>query len=477
MSNHTNDRASAVVKQFRQAEKWLWSLITDPTGERYFQKKSMQTRLEEFGEQIARMEDFLDSIGNPEAQYPSIHVAGTSGKGSVVNMLAEMLSRQGLRVGYHVSPYLQVCNEKLIVDRCLIRPSEFVSLVEEFRVCYHDWQKSNRKFGALKYGEAWVALTFMWMARQQVDWAVIETGLGGRYDPTNVVPATLAVITNVDYDHTEVLGETLPEIAAHKAGIIKPDGLAITAETKPGALAVIKAEAAEKGARLYCLGDDFSYQISEDENGLNLTVSGVNHQYRDLRIAMKGVFQQHNAALAVAALDLLAGEGLVALEEKAVREGLASVHYAGRLEVVQEHPLVILDGAHNRNKAEALVESLQKLYPDRKMTIVLGTLSIKDFGGIIQALRPLASSWIATEPKVFGKPSTVPEQLAQVIQAVDPHTRVSLAKDVTKAIEQALSQAGEDEIILVTGSLYMIGDARAYWYPTETLLAELEQQP
>ena len=245
----------------------------------------------------------------PEKQYHSIHVAGTSGKGSVVNMLAEILSTTGQRVGYHVSPYLQVCNEKLIVDRQLIPPSKFVSLVEELRGFYQQWKSAGGKYQTIKYGEAWVALTLMWMAKQQVDWAVIETGLGGRYDPTNVVPAKLAVITNVDYDHTEVLGESLPEIATHKAGIIKPGGLAITAETKAEVLEVIKQEAAEKNARLYCLGEDFCYQITDENGAHTLKVEGVNHTYRGLRVAMKGKFQLNNAALAVASLDLLTEDG------------------------------------------------------------------------------------------------------------------------------------------------------------------------
>jgi dihydrofolate synthase/folylpolyglutamate synthase len=475
MADHIQDPILSTIQQYREAEKWLWSLITDPTGERYFQEKSMETRMVEFREQIERMQAFLDATGSPEKQYPSIHVAGTSGKGSVVSMLAEILSTAGQRVGFHVSPYLQVCNEKLIVDRRLISPLEFVSLVEDFRQKYLVWQASNGKYPALKYGEAWVALTFMWMAHEQVDWAVIETGLGGRYDPTNVVPARLAVITNVDYDHTEVLGESLPEIAAHKAGIIKPGGLAITFETKPEVLAVIKAEAAEKGARLYCLDEDFRYTIEEDENGKRLTVDGVYHQYSDLRIAMKGDFQLDNAALSVASLDLLAGESAFELPEAAVRQGLLNVRYGGRLELVQERPLVILDGAHNHHKAVTLVKSLKALFPGKKMTVVLGTLSIKDFSGIIQALLPVTGRWIATQPKVFGKPSAAPEQLAQVIQEVAPSAQVALAEDVTEGIKIALQDAGEDEIILVTGSLYMIGDARDYWFPTEELLHALEQ--
>lgn len=474
MTENNKETVAAAIKQFREAEKWLWSLITDPKGERYFQEKSMDTRMQEFVEQITRMQGFLDAIGNPEKQYPSIHVAGTSGKGSVVSMLAEILSTAGFRVGYHVSPYLQVCNEKLIIDRQLISPSDFVRLVEDFRSLYHGWQSSNTTYQALKYGEAWVALTFMWMARQKVDWAVIETGLGGRYDPTNVLPAKLAVITNIDYDHTEVLGEKLTEIAYHKAGIIKPHCLAITAETDPKALTVIKTEALIKEARLYCLGQDFNYKIENLDGRSTLTVDGINNQYSGLRVAMKGDFQLRNAALAVASLDLLAGEYGFEINQEMVQTALLNVRYGGRLEVMQEKPLVIIDGAHNHHKARTLVESLQQLYLGKKMTVVLGTLSIKDFSGIIQSLQPIAKNWVATQPAVFGKPSAASEKLAETIREVDPGAQIELADDVRAGVEAALAAAGPEDIILVTGSLYMIGDARSMWFPTDMLLENLE---
>ena len=193
-----------LIQAFRQAEKWLFSLITDPTGERYFQEKSMEVRMTEFREQIERMGSFLELIGSPQNSFPSIHVAGTSGKGSVVQMLASILRANGLKTGYHVSPYLQVCLEKLIVDGKLIRPSEFAGLVAEFRAEFEAWTAHSERFDTIKYGEAWVALTYKWMAKQQVDWAVIETGLGGRFDPTNVLQPRLTVITNVNYDHVEV---------------------------------------------------------------------------------------------------------------------------------------------------------------------------------------------------------------------------------------------------------------------------------
>ena len=459
------------IQAFRDAENWLFSLITDPKGERYLQEKTMVVRMQEFREKIERMTSFLDFAGKPQAQFNSIHVAGTSGKGSVVQLLASMLKSAGYRVGYHVSPYLQVCLEKLIVDGKLIRPSEFAALVGDFRSRFDDWVSGNSTFETMKYGEAWVALTYLWLAKQQVDWGVIETGLGGRYDPTNVLPSSLAVITNINFDHIEVLGESLEEIAAHKAGIIKPGGLAITAETKPEALAVIREEAAHQGAQLCCLGEDFDYSVGLDGS---LTVEGVYQTFSGLSLSVRGKFQHENAALAVASLDLLAGEGLLEISSQAVKDGL-QMPVAGRFEVIQENPLVILDGAHNQHKAQALADSLAGAYPDQKLTVILGTLSIKDFSGMIEALAPVTGKWIATQPKVFGKPAAPASALAEVIRKITPNLQVEVTENVRTAIDIALAQAQEGEVIVVTGSLYLLGEARGVWRSVDQILAEIEQ--
>lgn len=472
-NQHTPSVEEAIFA-FRQAEQWLYTLITDPTGKRYFQEKSMDVRLREFEEQIHRMQRFMDFCGNPEKRFSSIHVAGTSGKGSVVSLIAGILTATGLRVGNHVSPYLQICNEKLIVNKRMISPSEFADLVADFKELHQEWGEKDEDYDRLKYGEAWVALTYLWFAQQQVDWAVIETGLGGRYDPTNIVPSDLAVITNVNYDHVEVLGEELTQIAGHKAGIIEEDGLVITAERNPVALQVIREEAEKKGAQLFCIGEDFDYSVEGAGAGAVLNVRGVYEKYEGLRIAMLGEFQLENAALAVASLDLLAGMGKIVLTKEAVVEGIRVV-FPGRLEIVQSNPTVILDGAHNQHKAVALEESLKINFPEKKMVVVLGTLSIKDFSGIIHALAPIASQWIATQPRVLGKPAAPASALADVIRTVTPDLVVDEIPKVRKALDRALDYAGEDGIVLITGSLYMLGTVRNRWYKANELLKKLER--
>lgn len=458
------------LAEFQAAQNYLFSLITDPTGSRYFEVKSTEVRRQEFEEQIERMRDFLAFAGNPQTTFNSIHVAGTSGKGSVVTMLASILRAAGIHAGHHVSPYVQVCNEKLVVNGQMISPGEFVSLVEEFKAIYKSWQQSNSGFEAIKYGEAWVALTYLWLVRQKVAWAVIETGLGGRYDPTNVLPSKVAVITNVDYDHVEVLGEDLRDIANHKTGIIKEGGIVVTGEQNQAVLNVIEDEARQKGAAVFRLGKEFDFKI---KGGL-LEVDGPHSKYRDLRIAMKGQFQPTNAAVAVAALDVLRESDQLPIDETTVRAGLAAAAYPGRMEVIQEEPVVILDGAHNRHKMEALAASLKAIYPGRKLTVVLGVLMIKDGGGMVRALAPLAEKWVATKPHVFGKPALPASELAEIVREVLPGIKVAVQEDVRTALEQVLGEAKEDEIIVVTGSIYLIGEARERWVSSEELLYRLE---
>ena len=434
----------------------------------------MEVRLQEFEEQIQRMQAFMDFCGNPENTFPSIHVAGTSGKGSVVNLIYGLLSSAGLKVGYHVSPYLQVCNEKLIVDGKMIRPSDFSGLVHDFREKHVNWLEAQDQFGPLKYGEAWVALTFLWLAKQNVDWGVIETGLGGRYDPTNVVSSKLAVITNINYDHVEVLGESLEEIAYHKAGIIKPNGLAVTGETNPAPWAVIAKEAKDKNTTLFSLGKDFGYQIRETGDGVVLDVNGVYHDYKGIKVNMGGDYQYLNAAMAIASVDVLAKNYEVPINLERIKEGVGKTIFSGRFEAIQKNPLVILDGAHNLHKAGALAASLKQEYPGEKFIVVLGTLSIKDFSGIIKSLAPLTKTWIATQPHVFGKPSASPEALAEVIRSVAPDATVIMKESVGEGVDAALALAGETDKVVVTGSLYMVGEARNRWYPTYEILSNLE---
>jgi dihydrofolate synthase / folylpolyglutamate synthase len=450
---------------------WLQSLITDKTGMRYFVERDPQEQLRQFQEALVRTAEFLEFAGNPQERFPSVHVAGTSGKGSVVTMSASLLSEAGHSTAYHVSPYLQVCNEKLVLNGHMISLDGFIKLVDEFRSIYETWQTAGRKFNSLKFNEAWTSLTYLWFARCGAEWTVMETGVGGRYDPSNVLPSQLAVITNVDYDHVKPLGPELEDIARHKAGIIKPGKPVITAALNPVVLQEIEREAELKKSPLYRLGKEFDFTLHEaDASGVTLSIHTPFNSFENVHVALRGAFQATNVALAVSAVDVLAQSYPIQLTQLVVESALQQVQFPGRFETIQTDPLVILDSAHNPHKMQSLVEALRSIYPHRRVIAVTGMLMTKDASSMLKLLLPAVDKLILAKPNVLGKPSLEPEQLAATIRELDPSKETHVAATLVDAIKTALAQASEGDLVLVTGSLYLVGEARNYWVSPQVLL-------
>ncbi|MGB0386359.1 MAG: bifunctional folylpolyglutamate synthase/dihydrofolate synthase [Ardenticatenaceae bacterium] len=460
-----------IISDFHEQQQWLFSLVRSRKPARS-KDRTPENRLQYYEKRTGRISGFLRFAGHPERQYKSVHIAGTSGKGSVTTMIATILTACDLRTGHTISPYLQLPTEKLICDGYLIPPSEFAQLMRDFRALYDAWKKEGGP--NLRYGDAWTLLKYLWLAKREVDWGVIETAVGGRYDRTNVLPSDLAVITNVDYDHVKSLGPNLTDIAWHKAGIIKEGKIAITAASKPSVLDVIRTEAAQKGARLYERGADFDY-VAHDPSTISVQTPFA--RYDHIYVGANGTYQLENAALAIAAVDLLAQHHPIPLTQERVASALAGVTYPGRMEIVSKTPLVILDGAHNPAKMRALVQSVQTSYPNKRITTIFGALGYKDVSKIVEILRPISARFIATEPHLLGKRATPSHLLAEMIQQLCPTTPVTFAEQVNDAIEQALAHSRPDELLLITGSLYLVGEARGYWYPTQQLLAQSEQAP
>ncbi|GAB4581703.1 MAG: folylpolyglutamate synthase/dihydrofolate synthase family protein [Anaerolineales bacterium] len=467
--------------EFDRALQWLNARITDPTGTRYAIPRTPAERQHEFDAQIARMTAFLAFAGNPQAQFPAIHVAGTSGKGSVTVMLAALLTGMGFKTGAHVSPYLQLPNEKLLLNGQMISPAAFIETVDAFRKIYDAWAEANTSHHgekSLRYEEVWTALAFYWLAHQNVDWAVIETAMGGRFDPTNLVPARLAVITNVGYDHETQIGPTLKEIAWHKAGIIKPNALAITAETKPEVLRILQNEADAKGVTLHHLGQDFDFTLHHlNGDGAALTVRAPYHTYENVQIAMRGQFQPLNAALAVSALDLLFYHNQrQEPEDRILNTGaLRTLQFPGRMEVLQTSPTVLLDGAHNPDKIAALVQSIQTLYPGQKATLLFGALKIKNAPVMLETLLPIANRFIFAQVEVTGKPSSTPHELATLLRTLAPALPIETADSPEQGLERALTTLPPNGLLVITGSIYFIGAARDYWFPKEALMQQISR--
>ena len=443
------------MQRYEAAQRWLYSLITDPEGKRFERDKSAETVRQELRAAIPRLLDFLQFAGNPHQKFRSIHVAGTSGKGSVTTMIAALLTACGFDTVDHTSPFLQVPTEKLRRNGEIVSAEQFADLVWQFRDLYEAWGKR------LAYIEAWTALTMLWMAHVQPDFAVYETGMGGRFDPSNVLASELAVITNVDFDHMKSLGDSLHEIAWHKAGIIESNGRVVTAARKRDVLAEIARESAEKNAKLQ--------HVNFQTDGDTLTVCGRFATY-SVRVANAGGFQGVNAATAITAVDWLAHDFGFELSDHLIEETLRGVRTIGRLETMQTDPLIIIDGAHNPHKATALAQAVRSAYPERPITVLMGMVGNKASVGVVEALLPVAARFIFSEPNVFGKPALPATQLVETLRKLSADTPYTIAPNVQDGIERWLSEASADEMLLVTGSIYMIGEARGRWFPIEELL-------
>lgn len=410
--------------------------------------------LSRFGSRLGleRITRLLELAGNPEQHLQVIHVAGTNGKGSVTAMAASVLAAAGYRVGMYVSPYLEDFRERIQVDGQCIPERDVAAWVERLRPLVdrvvEDGLDHPTEF------EFITLLALCYFAARRVDYVVLEVGLGGRFDATNVVAQPLAcVISNIALDHTDRLGNTLAQIAFEKAGIIKPGRPVVTGARDPEALAVIRRVAREKGAPLLVAGQDFTWEERYcDWRGQSVDLRCPTRQFPDLHIPLVGRHQQANTACAVTALEV----AVPGLPERAVREGVGGCRWPGRLEVLAERPLVVIDAAHNPDGAGALREALG-LFPRRKLIMVLGILRDKNPEAMVELLAPAADLLVATCP--VSPRAGSPEHIADLARPLCGEVRVE--PDLATALEEALGAASPDDMVLVAGSIYLIGPARA----------------
>lgn len=445
--------------QYAAAEAWINGLILGPpspppgTPPEEIRRRAI--------ERLVRLRAFLAFIGNPHQQYRTVHVTGTSGKGSTSTTIAALLTAAGFRTGLHVSPYLQVATEKLQINNRLIAVDRYAQLVEDMRASVEAWVAAGNE--RPNYGEVWVALTYRWFAEEEVDVAVIEVGAGGRFDVTNVIDAEVAVITSVGLDHTATLGKTLPEIAWHKAGIISPGARVISGVRDAGAREVIAAEVALQQATLTEILPPHDVAVVRTEPGR--TLARLLPEGLNLDIPLSGRFQAHNAALAIHAARAFAPE---CMTSDVIASGLAQVRFPGRLEQVQSHPTVVLDGAHNPDKIGSLAASLREVYGQRRIVLVFGVLESKNYRDMLTALLPLVDAVVTTAPRVLAKPAVEAVDIAAIVTDL-PVVAVDMPLD---AVDAALAQAGPDDLVLVSGSLYLVGNVRERWFPTAAILQQ-----
>ncbi|MBN1311059.1 MAG: bifunctional folylpolyglutamate synthase/dihydrofolate synthase [Anaerolineae bacterium] len=461
------------VKSLNQALKHIEQLITH---EAEWLTDSNEREVE-FHRRLERTRLLMTHLGDPQSTFDKIHISGTSGKGSIAMICESILLAMGLQVGTHTSPYLQTPLEKVRINGRLMQPRQAIDLTDTVMDAVEQVRIKEERLGAPHYAEAWLGLAMTHFARQRCRIGLIEVGMGGRYDSTNIITPNVSVISTIHYDHTRVLGETLEAIAFHKSGIIKPGIPAIVGEIPPEALQVVEAEAARQNASLLRLGREIHYQtIDVSQHGGQFSYQGLRLSLNDLEIGLLGAHQFANAALALAALELYADERGIMLQEQAVREGLARVRFAGRLEVTQHQPMVVLDGAHNEEKMSALITALSEVFHYKRSILVLGMLETKNAMPILRRLAELADSIVATEPSVKGKPAIPAEQLGQMAREAGAPTVLEV-KDPLDALKQALDTAGPDDLVIVTGSLYLIGQVRPYWYAAEDIIEQQTMFP
>jgi len=465
------------VRTYREALTYLEQYAN------YELNRSVQYAPETFN--LLRIEQLLDRLGNPHRAFQVVHVAGTKGKGSTCRMIESVLSAAGYRTGLYTSPHLHTFRERIQVGRgrvtsgtggavsgtggtisgtggvtppILIGREEGAALVDEL-------EPHIVAVPGLTYFEIVTAMGLLYFARQQVEVAVVEVGLGGRLDATNIVMPEVSVITSLSYDHTAWLGNTLAQIASEKAGIIKPGVPAVSAPQQPEALEVIERTCAETQSPLVLVGRDWLYAPGRIEQDGQWFARMRPDWYKDFLpqpefywIPLLGRHQIVNATVALAVLDLLRSQHLT-IRPEAVERGLREVRWPARIEVLSREPLVVVDGAHNGESAQRLQAALIEWFPDRKWTLVFGASADKDLSAMLDALVPASSRVILT--RAHSRRAADVERLSEL--AAERGAPVEMADSVARSLDLALTDADEQSGVIITGSLFVAAEAEEAW--------------
>ncbi|MEV4767537.1 folylpolyglutamate synthase/dihydrofolate synthase family protein [Micromonospora chokoriensis] len=415
--------------------------------------------------ELDRIESLLDLLGSPQRAYPAIHLTGTNGKTSTARMIDSLLRAFGLHTGRYTSPHLETVRERISLDGEPVSEERFASVYREIKPLAE--LVDARSDEPLTYFDMTTALAFATFADAPVDIAVVEVGLGGAEDATNVIQAGVCVITPIGLDHTEWLGDTLQDIALAKAGIIHPGATVISAAQEEEAAGPLLERCAEVGATIAREGGEFGVLgRAVAVGGQVLTLQGLGGVYDDVFIPLHGAHQAQNAAMALAAVEAFLGAGARRqLDIEAVREGFASTSSPGRLERVRNAPTILLDGAHNPHGMKATVTALQEEFAFSKLVAVVGVLADKDAEALLELLEPVADLVVVTRN---SSPRAMPvAELAALAAEVFGEERVESAEEIPDAIELAVALAEEDvpgELsgvgVLVTGSVVTVADAR-----------------
>jgi dihydrofolate synthase/folylpolyglutamate synthase len=404
---------------------------------------------------VPRMRRLLALAGRPQQRFRAALVAGTKGKGSTTAMLAAILHAGGRRVGRYTQPHLVSYRERTWVDGAYVPAEEVAALARELRPLVQAAERMTPDLGRYTTFEVGTALTFLYFARASIDVAVVEVGVGGAHDATNVLDPLVSVIAPISADHLDTLGPTLPDVARAKAGILRPGRPAVIGPQTTAVARVLHAEAARQGAPLTWVGRDWRWCPKTTAPAAGpFTLIGPAARYDHLTLPLLGRHQRDNAALAVAALHALDQAGVRGHPDAAAR-GLAAVAWPGRIQGLPTDPLLVVDGAHNAASATVLRDTLLECFPDRALVLVLGCTADKDLAAIVDVLVPRASHVVATRAH---HPRAAPaERVAAAARAAGASATV--APDVAAAIREAAATTPEHGLVVVAGSLFVAGEA------------------
>jgi len=422
------------VTSYKEAVQYLYSL----------QKYGIK-----FG--LSKTSNIMKALGNPQRGQKYIHIAGTNGKGSVSAMVESMLMKAGLKVGFYSSPHLVRFTERFRINRKEIARKKTIELVNELLDVIDPSEPPT-------FFEATTAMALSYFASEKTDIAIMEVGMGGRLDATNVIRPLLSVITNISLEHQDFLGDRLIDIAGEKAGIIKRGVDLVTAATQPSVLNLFKEICEAKRSGFWMAGKDFKYRLK----GNDLSYYGIKRRMNGLRSGLAGRYQARNTALALAAVERLEAKGYV-ISEKDIRDGLMDVFWPGRMQTISSDPLVIVDGAHNPGAARELADSIANGFSFDRMIAVIGIMGDKDIKSIIRLISPVADYIICTRPDYYR--AADPGRIMREVSGLGK--RGEAVDSLSKAIEKAKAMASPRDLILITGSLFTVGEALSILDPVK----------
>ncbi len=430
---------------YQDALTYLDSLINHEKISGFDYKKSFK---------LERMKSFSRLFGDPPKGIRAIHISGTKGKGSVASFINSILMEAGYKVGLYTSPHLFSFRERIRINGEAIGEKNVAQLIGEIKPHI---KAMNKKGNSPTYFEACTMMAFLYFKRENVQFMVLEVGMGGRLDSTNIVEPLVSVIAPISYDHTQYLGSALSDIAFEKCGIIKQGSIVISSPQDPEAMDVIERISKERNSRLYVVGRDIFFEtLDSDMDGESFRLITRCGEYPHLRIRLLGDFQVENAAGAVMAVEALRARDIF-IDAEVIKSGLGKARWPGRLGLINKKPLIVVDGAQDVNSVLRLKKALKNKFSYKKLILVIGAMQDKDIDGMCREFGDIADYVITTKAKT--ERACPPRTIKEKVLHYNSNIGVVATDSVEEAVKKSRAQAGEDDLILITGSLYVAAEA------------------